>query len=56
MTTINVPSREEVSAANQAIFDNLKKSLGKVPNLYATLAHSEHALGLQSKPRLSTES
>jgi AhpD family alkylhydroperoxidase len=45
MTTINVPTREEVSPANQAIFDNLKKSLGKVPNLYATLAHSEHALG-----------
>lgn len=44
MTTINVPTRDEVSPANQAIFDNLKKSLGKVPNLYATLAHSEHAL------------
>lgn len=45
MTTINVPTREEVSAANQAIFDKLKSSLGMVPNLYATLAHSEHALG-----------
>ncbi|WP_042882814.1 carboxymuconolactone decarboxylase family protein [Cupriavidus necator] len=45
MTTINVPTREEVSPTNQAIFDNLKKSLGVVPNLYATLAHSEHALG-----------
>ncbi len=45
MTTIKVPTREEVSPANQAIFDNLKKNLGVVPNLYATLAHSEHALG-----------
>jgi AhpD family alkylhydroperoxidase len=45
MTTINVPTRHEVSPANQAIFDNLKSSLGVVPNLYATLAHSEHALG-----------
>jgi AhpD family alkylhydroperoxidase len=45
MTTINVPTREEVSPANQAIFDKLKSSLGTVPNLYATLAHSEHALG-----------
>ncbi|HEX4586239.1 MAG TPA: carboxymuconolactone decarboxylase family protein, partial [Burkholderiaceae bacterium] len=45
MTTINVPTRDEVSPANQAIFDNLKKSLGTVPNLYATLAHSEDALG-----------
>jgi AhpD family alkylhydroperoxidase len=45
MTTINVPTREEVSPANQAIFDKLKASLGTVPNLYATLAHSENALG-----------
>ena len=45
MTAINVPTGDEVSPANQAIFDNLKSSLGVVPNLYATLAHSEHALG-----------
>jgi AhpD family alkylhydroperoxidase len=45
MTTITVPTREEVSSANQAIFDSLKKNLGMVPNLYATLAYSEHALG-----------
>jgi AhpD family alkylhydroperoxidase len=44
MTTINVPTRDEVSPANQAIFDKLKSGLGKVPNLYATLAHSENAL------------
>jgi len=44
MTTINVPTREEVSAGNQAIFDNLKKGFGMVPNLFATLAHSETAL------------
>lgn len=45
MSTINVPKREEVSTANQAIFDNLEKALGFVPNLYATYAHSENALG-----------
>lgn len=45
MSTINVPTREDVSATNQAIFDTLKGKLGMVPNLYATLAHSEHALG-----------
>jgi AhpD family alkylhydroperoxidase len=45
MTTINVPTRDEVSPANQAIFDNLQKAVGRVPNLYATFAHSEHALG-----------
>jgi AhpD family alkylhydroperoxidase len=44
MTTINVPTRDDVSPANQALFDNLKKGLGMTPNLYATLAHSEHAL------------
>lgn len=43
-TTINVPTRDEVSAANQAIFDNLKKQLGFVPNLFATFAHSANAL------------
>ena len=45
MSTINVPKREEVSAANQAIFDNLEKMVGFVPNLFATYAHSENALG-----------
>jgi AhpD family alkylhydroperoxidase len=45
MTPINVPTRDQVSPANQVLFDNLKKGLGMVPNLYATLAHSEHALG-----------
>jgi uncharacterized peroxidase-related enzyme len=44
MSKINVPTREEVSANNQAIFDNLEKSLGFVPNLYATYAHSDTAL------------
>ena len=45
MKTINVPSREEVSENNQAIFDNLNSSLGFVPNLYATFAYSDTALG-----------
>jgi uncharacterized peroxidase-related enzyme len=45
MARVNVPTRDEVSAANQGLFDPLKKGLGMVPNLYATLAHSEHALG-----------
>lgn len=45
MTQFNVPTRDEVSANNQAIFDNLQKGLGFVPNLYASFAHSETALG-----------
>ena len=43
--TFNVPAREEVSANNQAIFDNLKKAIGFTPNLYAYFAKSETALG-----------
>ncbi|MFK7808163.1 MAG: carboxymuconolactone decarboxylase family protein [Saprospiraceae bacterium] len=42
---INVPTRDQVTPNNQAIFDNLQKALGFVPNLYATYAHSENALG-----------
>ena len=45
MTQFNVPTREEVSTQNQAILDNLQKGLGFVPNLYATYAHSDTALG-----------
>jgi AhpD family alkylhydroperoxidase len=45
MTNFQVPSREDVSANNQEIFDTLKKRLGMVPNLYAVMATSETALG-----------
>ena len=45
MSNFNVPKREEVSSNNQALFDNLEKVVGFVPNLYATYAHSENALG-----------
>lgn len=44
MKTFNVPTREEVSATNQEIFDNLEKAVGFVPNLFATYAHSNNAL------------
>ena len=44
MKTVTVPSYEQVSPTNQAIFDQLKKGLGFVPNLYATFAHSDTAL------------
>ena len=45
MQSFNVPTRNDVSEANAAIFDQLNKGLGFVPNLYATFAHSETALG-----------
>ena len=44
MKKFEVPSRENVSANNQAIFDQLKGGLGFVPNLYASFAHNETAL------------
>lgn len=45
MNTFNVPTREEVSNNNQQIFDKLQGQLGFVPNLFATYAYSETALG-----------
>ena len=45
MSKFNVPTRDEVSANNQTIFDNLQKGLGFVPNLYAYYAKNETALG-----------
>lgn len=45
MANFSVPTREEVTPQNQEIFDNLKKQVGFVPNLYATYAYSENALG-----------
>jgi uncharacterized peroxidase-related enzyme len=45
LTFITVPTRETVSEANQAIFDQLQKSFKFVPNLFATFALSDTALG-----------
>jgi uncharacterized peroxidase-related enzyme len=45
MKTFTVPTKAEVSASNQAIFDNLQKGLGMVPNLYAYFGRNETALG-----------
>lgn len=44
MANFKVPSRGEVSANNQEIFDNLNKGLGMIPNLYAVMALSDTAL------------
>jgi len=45
MSHFPVPTRDQVTPENQAIFDNLKKMLSFVPNLYATFANSATALG-----------
>jgi AhpD family alkylhydroperoxidase len=44
MKTFNIPTREQVSPANQILFDNLTKSIGMVPNLYAIMAYSDNGL------------
>lgn len=44
MKNISVPTFEQVTPESQLLFEQLKKRLGKVPNLYATMGHSEHAL------------
>lgn len=44
MKTFKVPTYNEVSPANQAIFDKLKQKLGRVPNSYAFMASSENGL------------
>ena len=44
MSTFNVPTKEQVSENNKAIFNQLEKGLGFVPNIYASFAHSDTAL------------
>lgn len=43
-TEFKVPTRNDVGAINQEIFENLNKALGFVPNLYATIAYSDNGL------------
>ena len=45
MTHFTVPTKAEVNADNQTIFDNLNGALGFVPNLYAIMAYSDTGLG-----------
>lgn len=44
MKQFTVPTREQVSPENKSVFNTLNKALGFVPNLYATIAHSENGL------------
>ena len=45
MTTITVPTRDNVIESNKVLFDSLQKMVGFVPNVYAVFAHSPTALG-----------
>jgi uncharacterized peroxidase-related enzyme len=44
MKKITVPTIEEVSADSKVLFENIHRKMGKVPNLYATMGYSSHAL------------
>ena len=44
MNAFSVPARQQVSVANQTLFDNLTKSVGRVPNLISVFAYSDNAL------------
>ena len=44
MKKITVPGYDQVSAGSQQLFNTFKARVGKVPNLYATMGYSEHAL------------
>lgn len=45
MKNFTVPARDQVSPNNQEHFDALQKGISFVPNLYATFAYSDYALG-----------
>lgn len=44
MAKFTVPTAEQVSPENQENFIAIKKAIGMVPNLYATIAYSNHGL------------
>lgn len=51
MKTISVPTKEQLSTESQVMLDAVHTKLGKIPNLYATIAYSSSAL----KGMLDTE-
>jgi len=43
MSTIGIPKPSEVSIENRNYIDYFNKKLGRIPNLYAAMMHSENA-------------
>ncbi|RYY37913.1 MAG: carboxymuconolactone decarboxylase family protein [Sphingobacteriaceae bacterium] len=43
-TKIKLPASEQIDAEAQILLDDIKKRAGKIPNLYATIGYSSHAL------------
>lgn len=44
MKKITVPTIDQVNPESKVLFEGLQRRLGKVPNLYATVGYSSHAL------------
>jgi AhpD family alkylhydroperoxidase len=44
MLPFTVPSRDQLTPDAQAIYDQFQQTLGKMPNLYATIGYSANAL------------
>jgi len=44
MKKISVPTIDQVSPESKILFEGLQRRMGKVPNLYATVGYSSHAL------------
>jgi uncharacterized peroxidase-related enzyme len=55
-TVFNFKNREEISPADQAVFDSATKQLGFVPNMYRVIAHSDHALSRYTKAEFDKSS
>lgn len=45
MRPFNVPTKDEVTEENRQILEQLENQVGFIPNIYATYAHSDTALG-----------
>jgi AhpD family alkylhydroperoxidase len=56
INVFEVLKKENVSAKNQQVFDEMKRVFGAVPNLYSTLAYSENALDAYFKLETSPNS
>ncbi|WP_295718911.1 carboxymuconolactone decarboxylase family protein [Mucilaginibacter sp.] len=55
-TVFEIKTREQVSPANQAVFDSSTKLLGFVPNMYGVIANSENALSRYVKAEFDKSS
>ena len=44
MRSFTVPHYDEAGAESRSVFDQIKKTAGKLPNLYATIGYSTNAL------------